>query len=99
MKRILLVCNGGFSTSMLMSRMEEVAQQKGIDIDINAIAETDVEEENFAYDILLLGPQIGHRLEEFSDLLEKPVYVIDSYDYGTMNGEAVLDFALSHMEG
>lgn len=95
MKKILLACNGGVSTSMLVQKMEEAAEDQGIQIRIEAIPETDVEDYT-DWDILLLGPQIGHRKEEFSNLLDMPVFIIESTDYGLMNGEKVLDFALKN---
>ncbi|MFR3687259.1 MAG: PTS sugar transporter subunit IIB [Enterococcus sp.] len=95
MKKILLSCNGGFSTSILVQNMKEAAKKKNIEVEIEAVPETDVEDYT-DWDILLLGPQIGHREEEFSEELPMPVFVIDSFDYGMMNGESVLDFALAN---
>lgn len=95
MKRILLACGAGMSTSILVQRMEEAAQEKGIEVMIDAVPETDIEDST-DWDILLLGPQIGHRVLEFSETLPLPVFVIDSMDYGLMNGEGVLNFALSN---
>lgn len=95
MKKILLACGAGMSTSILVQRMEEAAKAKGIEVMIDAVPETDVEDHE-DWDILLLGPQIGHRVLEFSQTLPMPVFVVDSGDYGMMNGEKVLDFALKN---
>ena len=93
MIKIILACAGGFSTSLLVSKMQAAALKKGIDVEIEAIAETNVE--NYSdMDILLLGPQIGHRLSILEKEVKCPVMTIDQYDYGTMNGEKVLEFAL-----
>lgn len=98
MIKIILACAGGFSTSLLVSKMQAAALKKGIDVEIEAIAETNVE--NYLdMDILLLGPQIGHRLSILEKEVKCPVMTIDQYDYGTMNGEKVLEFALQTIRG
>ncbi len=96
MKKILLACSGGFSTSMLVRRMKEAAVKKEIDVVILAVAEENIDD-HLDSDILLLGLQIGHRLDDLKESLDFPVYVIDSFDYGTMNGESVLDFVLKEI--
>ena len=96
-KKILLACAGGFSTSMLVQKMQEAAKSKGIDVEILAVAENSIED-YLDFDVLLLGPQIGHRLEDLSIELTMPVYVIESIDYGTMNGEKVLNDTLSKLK-
>lgn len=97
MNKILLACSGGFSTSMLVQKMKEAATSKGLDVEILAVAEENIPE-HLDSDVLLLGPQIGHRLEDLRGELSMPVYVIDSFDYGTMNGEKVLNFVLDEMK-
>ena len=37
MKKILLVCNAGMSTSMLVLKMEKAAQDKGIEMEVKAL--------------------------------------------------------------
>lgn len=93
MKKILLACAGGFSTSMLVAKMKEAAQKLDCDVSIDAVAESDIED-HLDVQIILLGPQIGHRLEDIQAEVNVPVAVIDSIDYGTMNGEKVLTDAL-----
>ena len=36
MKQILLVCNAGMSTSMLVKKMQQSAAERGIDVSIEA---------------------------------------------------------------
>lgn len=96
--KILLACAGGFSTSMLVQRMKTAAEQKGLVIEILAVAEDNIPDHPDS-DVVLLGPQIGHRLDDLKEELTVPVYVIESFDYGTMNGEKVLDFVLAELNG
>ena len=97
MKRIILVCSAGMSTSLLVSKMEAAAKAKGIDCTINAYGEAQLKNHEDEMDILLLGPQVRFLLNKmkvkFSDR-NIPVEVINTVDYGTMNGEKVLKRAL-----
>lgn len=96
MVNITLICAGGFSTSMLMNKMKEAAAKKGVDVEIRAMAESNFEKFDGPTDVLLLGPQVGHLLDQYQDKSENiKVSVIDMMDYGMMNGEKVLEDALS----
>lgn len=93
--KILLVCNAGMSTSMLVARMEKAAQSKGVDVEIQAKPITEAEKEIDDWDIVMLGPQVRHCLNQLKKLTQKtPVVVIEMRDYGLMNGENVLNSAL-----
>ncbi|MEG0255062.1 MAG: PTS sugar transporter subunit IIB [Vagococcus sp.] len=102
MKRIMLVCAAGMSTSLLVTKMEKAAADQGLEADIFAVsaseADTKLEDADKPVDILLLGPQVRFMKGQYeTKLAEKgiPVDVIDMKDYGMMNGEAVLNTALN----
>lgn len=92
---ILLVCSAGMSTSLLVSKMEKVAEADGLDVKIWAVPASEADANLDEADIVLLGPQVRYMLSKFEKATEKPVRVIDMIDYGTMNGKAVLDTVLS----
>ena len=97
MKRITLVCAGGMSTSLLVTKMNLAAAAEGIDVKIRAVAESDFGEYANDTDILLLGPQVGYTLSNMKAQYESKgikIAVINSMDYGMMNGEKVLQEAL-----
>lgn len=96
-KKILLACSGGFSTSMLVSKMQEAAKKEGLDIEVLAVGEDNISD-HLDSDVLLLGPQIGHKLDDLNAELGFPVFVIDMMDYGTMNGEKVLKETLEKVK-
>lgn len=96
-KKILLACAGGFSTSMLVQKMQVAAKKQNLSIEILAVAE-DTIDDHLDSDVILLGPQIGHRQEDLAHELSIPVYVIEPLDYGTMNGEKVLNDTLRKLE-
>lgn len=94
--KILLVCNAGMSTSMLVSRMQKAAEQRGMKIEIMAVPMMQAETILKDWDVVMLGPQVRHQLQY---LLRKadgqvPISVIEMRDYGMMNGDKVLDAAL-----
>lgn len=98
MNKILLCCAAGMSTSMLVQRMEKVAEQKAIAVEIKAVGFEEFNELIDEYDCCLLGPQIKYKLPEFkviADEKAKPIAVINMVDYGMMNGEKVLNDALA----
>jgi len=90
------------STSLVVSKMEKAAAERGLELKIYAIAEQTLRDElqNYPTDIIavLLGPQVRFRLAECQKLAAAyaiPVDVIDSVAYGTLNGAKVLDQALA----
>lgn len=95
--KIMLACAGGFSTSMLVTQMRKAAKEKGIEVDIDAVSETELDKFK-DLDIILLGPQVGHIQEELEENFSIPVITIDQMDYGMMNGKKVLENALAILE-
>jgi cellobiose PTS system EIIB component len=98
MRTITLICAGGFSSSILLKEMEKSSDKKGLDIKFNAISESKFDQYKDETDILLLAPQVRY-LEK--QILSKynmdniKIMIIDSIDYGLMNGEKVLTDALN----
>lgn len=97
MKKITLVCAAGMSTSLLVNKMKAAAQKMNVDVEIRATAESNFAQFEKDTDILLLGPQIGYTLKRMKETYEPrgmKVAVINSLDYGVMNGTKVLKEAL-----
>lgn len=97
MKRILLACSAGMSTSLLVSKMEEEAKERGIETKIWAVAQDKATEEMKEADVLLLGPQMRFMKKKLEGPAQEqgiPLDVIDPVSYGRINGKAVLDKAL-----
>lgn len=98
----MLVCSAGMSTSLLVTKMEKAADEKGIEVNIFAVSEAEAINHFNEIDILLLGPQVRFlkaKLEKQLESYHVPVKVIDSVDYGMVNGEKVLDSALEELSG
>ncbi|MDR6226743.1 PTS sugar transporter subunit IIB [Desmospora profundinema] len=93
---ILLVCAAGMSTSLLVSKMEEAAREKGWDVQVKAVPADEAKAHLDDVDVLLLGPQVRYKLPQFKQMGEErgiPVDVINPADYGCINGRGVLEFA------
>lgn len=102
-KTIMLVCSAGMSTSLLVTKMQKAAEDRGMDADIFAVSASDADNsiESKNVDVLLLGPQVRFMKSQFEKKLEPkgiPLDVINMSDYGMMNGEKVLDQAESLMK-
>lgn len=96
MKRILLACSAGMSTSLLVTKMQAAAKDQGYEAEIYAVSISEVmlEVEKNPVDILLLGPQVRYLEEEYKNsekLKGTPIAVINMMDYGMMRGDKVLE--------
>ena len=95
---IRLFCAAGMSTSLLVNKMKDAAKTKGIEVDIEAFPEGQMDKHLDNVDVALLGPQVGYTLSKAKKTCEPlgiPVDVIPMVDYGMMNGAKVLDLALN----
>ena len=100
-KVIMLACAAGMSTSLLVSKMQKAATEKGFDAEILAAEAQDYVEKQHV-DVVLLGPQVRFMEADFKKKMEPkgiPVGVIPMADYGMMNGAKVLEFADTLMKG
>lgn len=99
MKNILLVCNAGMSTSILVRNMQQAAQELGVDAHIEAKSLTQAKKDLGSADVILLGPQIGYELANVKEIAGNiPAQVIDMKEYGSMDGKKVLKTAYKLMK-
>lgn len=95
---IMLACAAGMSTSLLVTKMQAAADEKGLDAEIFAVPVPEVDDilSEKKVDVLLLGPQVRYLLDQFTEKLAQKnisVGVIPMVDYGMMNGPQVLALA------
>ena len=103
MKKIMLVCSAGMSTSLLVTKMEQSAKKLGDEVEIFALPMSDGMSRIPTVDCVLLGPQVRFNLGKIKEEADKvnpglPVEVIDMRTYGMMDGAKVLDQALKMYE-
>lgn len=96
MKKIMLCCNAGMSTSLLVQKMQAEVASRGIDVEVEARPLNEAHDHTGEADIILLGPQIGYTKGDFEKEVggRIPVEVIPMVDYGRMNAAGIIDFAL-----
>lgn len=94
MKKIVLLCAGGMSTSILVNKMKKAAEELGKDYFIDAFAIDSAETTAADADCVLLGPQAVYRKNEIEALISCPVEGIDMVTYGMMDGKKALDQAM-----
>lgn len=94
MAKVTLFCNAGMSTSLLVKRMQDEAAKQGLDYDINAYGLHSMNEEAPKADVILIGPQVRHALNQIRSIVPNtPVEPIEMRAYGTMDAKAVIDMA------
>lgn len=99
MYHILLVCNAGMSTSMIVRKMMDAAKEKGVEAAIWAVGTSDIKGEADKADIIMLGPQVKYMAKRLEEQIggSKKIVSINMMDYGTMNGGKILDHALAEI--
>ena len=76
--KLMLVCNAGMSTSMLVSKIESAAKEQGIELEVAAFPLTQAEKVIDDWDVVMLGPQVRHCLPQLKKATDKtPIEVID----------------------
>ena len=90
--RIMLACNAGMSTSLVVAKMQDAAKAQGKDYKIWAVEQGEIQNELGNFDVLLLGPQVRHLQRKVKATVgdSAPVAVIDALAYGRCNGAAIL---------
>lgn len=91
--KILVVCNAGMSSSILVKKIREYAQSIGEAITIEAMSSTYIEEETGNWDVCLVGPQLMHAVDEIHDMLEIPTESVEMRTYAMADGKAAYEQA------
>ncbi|GFZ30178.1 PTS sugar transporter subunit IIB [Clostridium zeae] len=91
--KILLVCAGGMSTSILMKKMESYWKEAGEELNIKAVGLAEYQDVYQNYDIVLMGPQVSYRLKEVKENTGLPCAPIQSFDYAVANCPNIMKLA------
>jgi PTS system cellobiose-specific IIB component len=94
--RMLLICAGGMSTSMLVKKLEKYAAEHGIDPFVcEAHGAGDLPEIYKNWDVVLYGPQVSNRAEFFRQTVgpDFPLGKIEPPDYAIGNSEHIFKLA------
>lgn len=97
MKKIVLVCNMGMSTSALMKKMREYAASVGYECTVDAYGVAEVAQHADA-DCILVGPQIAYQLNNIKKQLPNvPAEAVITQAYGMLDGARVIKQAQALM--
>lgn len=100
MKKILLACSAGMSTSLLVTKMEAHVKSLGEDVKIWAVGQDKAKKEMVDADVVLIGPQMSFlkgELQKEADQYGISVDVIDMMAYGMADGKKAYEQALKLM--
>ena len=84
--RVLLCCTCGMTTTFFASKLNDLASEFDLGFDFSAKPIEGALEKDESFDVILLAPQVGHRLKEVQAALpgvmaiELPASVFGSYD-------------------
>ena len=102
-KSVVLVCTIGMSSSMLISKMQQVIYEQDLPVKVMAISTQEaldyVKEHNT--DLVLLSPQVRFMQEKFKTALQDKksiVEIINMSDYGMLNSQNILQHALELLQ-
>lgn len=98
---VLLMCSSGMSSTIIKANMRKAAEEMGIDLTVDAKAESavNIERDIVPADIILLAPQVRYIQTDIQDKAgNKPVEVMDMQDYGLGNGKKILKKALKSLK-
>jgi len=91
---ILLVCSAGMSTAIVLKALEREAAKAGRAVTVRAVAAGELAETvKSGWDIVLVAPQVRHRLAEFEAAAAEagvPVALIPPQGYSPLGGAVVL---------
>lgn len=97
---VLLMCSSGMSSTIIKANMAKAAEKMGIDLTVDAKAESavNVERDMNPADIIMLAPQVRYIKSDIEKKSGgKPVEVMSMRDYGLGNGESILKEALKKL--
>ena len=89
MKRIYLFCNAGMSTSLVASKMQEVADKHNLPLEIKAFPDPKLDAIYEQY-----HPDVINAVRDKYEPQGVPVDVINLEDYGNVDGERILKRAI-----
>lgn len=80
--KILLLCAGGMSSSIVMKRLRSYASEQDLDCEIKATGISSYRDIISQYDCVLLAPQTRYYYRRLKQESSVPVGIIEPSDYG-----------------
>lgn len=99
--KLLLACNLGMSTSLLVEKLKEEGKKQNLELEVDAVPFDKVVLYADDTDILLLGPQVRYLVTKFKDQFGDKIPVIKAMnmsDYALLNADKILAEAMAEYE-
>lgn len=95
MTKILLVCSGGMSSTIVVKTIEKEAAIEGMEVEVKAVGTGQYDEEvRNGWNIVLVAPQVRHRMPVFEGIAKElniPIALISPQGYSPMGGKKVME--------
>lgn len=101
MKNILLICGSGASSGFMAQSIRKAAKKRGLELNVNARSDSELDEYLPDIDVLLIGPHfrfIEPEVKEKAAPYGVPVEVLDQSIYGVLDGDKALDLVLTMLK-
>lgn len=91
-KRILLICGSGASSGFMAANMRKASKKMGLNYEIKARSEAELEDYSSDIDALMIGPHLKSEIESIKKQVPNKVKTIlmDADYYSTLDGEAAI---------
>ena len=99
--RVLLVCGSGASSGFMAANIRKAASKQGIDMDVTARSESEIENYIEDIDCLMIGPHLAYledEVEEIIDGADIKHAIMKSDYYAKLDGAGALSHILSLYE-
>lgn len=90
---VLLVCGSGASTGFMAANLRKETARRGLDWDVTARSEAEVDSYTDGINCIMLGPHLEYLLEELTERYQEKgikVAVMNKSYYSTLDGAAAL---------
>lgn len=91
--KILVVCNAGMSSSILVKKIGEYAKSIGEEAKVQAVSSAAAGDEAGKWDVCLLAPQIRYALDDVKNKVKMPTACVDMRVYAMADGKAAYEQA------
>ncbi|ATF95269.1 Lichenan-specific phosphotransferase enzyme IIB component [Cedecea neteri] len=97
MTKLLICCLFGNTAHSLAKKMQKVADDGGYKLLVSAVGLDSFASVQPAFDAFLLAPHIQYKLDEIKATVgeRRPIAVIESLPYASLDGARVLHFVLA----
>lgn len=101
MIKVLIVCSGGMSSSIVVNTAKKEAEKEGIDLDIKAVGTGEfMDEVKGNWDLVLVAPQVRHRFPVFEEQANEegvPIELIPPQSYSPLGGPKLIAQIKKHI--